>query len=452
MANNRAALVEAADTVERLLDAYQLSPDALADPEALDPGQQATVATLIPVLDQLLDSHGVTLQQVVDFLNTPVIDTVAALVDLADQLLVGSTRATYMSSLRFMRDGWRIFPEELPDALAAAKQAELRVELPSDPAAYDTVEAVIPSGKRTATFLVLWPGYGDQPIERVRRAKVEFAAKYKRADTLTRAAVRDRKRAARGAPPLGWTADGAVSGLYAAMSYLFGLARGEGIVDATFDPLADVTKPGRGETNRRPQSPDEIDGLWRTVVLHAPDPQGDRLLLKFFFHTGSRRAGAINLTLGDLNRDRQSVTLTQKYGKRTEVPVARTLLDELFAHAHARGSTEDTDPVFRVSERDPATGALRPLSDRHFDTLHDSIHDHLAWAREEGWTVHWARHHAKAEMHDIGGPAVARRFMGHAPGHVTERYGPASFEQVAWAMSVRTGEPHPLAEKPWWLG
>ena len=448
MTATRRSLVEASQTIQQLLDAYQLPATALAEPGQAPPG---TVEVLTPVVEQVLATHDVDLDDVVAQLTATVGDTVTDLVDLADQLLTGATRATYMSRLRFFRDGWRILPEHLDDAIAAARQAELRVELSPDPDDHDQILQPVAGGKTPQRHLLLWPGYGNEPITRVRRAKIELAGKYKRADTLTLAATRDRRRAAKGQPSLGWTGDGAVEGLYAALSYLYGLARGEGILEPGTDPLEDIKVPQRGENGRRPQSADEIESLWRTTILHGPDPDLDRLLLKFLFHTGARRAGAINLTLGLLNPQRQSATLIQKYGKRTEVPLAKTLYDELVAFAHARGSTEPDQPVFRVNQHDRTTGELRPLTRNHFETLHQAIQDHLPWASEVGWTVHWARHHAKAEIQDIGGPAIARRFTGHAPAHVTERYGPASFENVAWAISVRTGEPHPLALKPHWL-
>lgn len=62
----------------------------------------------------------------------------------------------------------------------------------------------------------------------------------------------------------------------------------------------------------------------------------------------------------------------------------------------------------------PKTGEYRPLSARHFDTLHRKIHTNLDWAGKEGWTVHWARHHAKAQVSQIAGPDAARKLLGHA--------------------------------------
>ena len=103
-----------------------------------------------------------------------------------------------------------------------------------------------------------------------------------------------------------------------------------------------------------------------------------------------------------------------EHGRRTEVPICRSLFDELITFAHARGSTEPHDPGLRVDQLDRTTGTQRPLTDDHFDTLHVKIREHLPLARGEGETVHWALRHAKAEMHNIGRTAVARRFMGHS--------------------------------------
>ena len=447
MPAERRNLVEAATAIEPILDAYQLTSHHLVG----DVDGHANVTEAMPVVTRVLSGLDVTLPELIEHLAHPTGETVADLVELAGQLLDGPTRNSYLSKLRFFRDGWRIQESQLSDAIDAARQAGLHLTLSPDPSHYPTVEQAAPGGKKLKTYLVLWPGYGDEPLERVRRSKIELAGKYKRADTLTRAAGRDRSRAKRGEPPLGWSADGAVCGLYDAVTYLYKLARDEGILDVTVDPLASIHWPTRGETNRRPQSYDEVSSLWRTVILHGPDPDLDRLLIKFAFHTGARRAGALNLTLDRLDRERQSVKLLQKYGKVTEVPVCRTLLDELEHLARARGASKPSDAVFRTEAVDPTTGVNRPMTKGHIDTLHDAIRDHLEWARREGWSLHWARHHAKAEIHDIGGPAIARRFMGHSAAHVTEKYGPAGFEHVAWAVSIRTGEVHPMAEKPWWL-
>lgn len=102
---------------------------------------------------------------------------------------------------------------------------------------------------------MLWDGYGELVIGKVLRSKVEIAGMYKRADILTRATWRDRNRAERGLPSLGWTGNGAVAGLYEALTYVYVLPRGDHIIESTLDPLEHVTKPDRDDSGRRSPNP-----------------------------------------------------------------------------------------------------------------------------------------------------------------------------------------------------
>lgn len=89
---------------------------------------------------------------------------------------------------------------------------------------------------------------------------------------------------------------------------------------------------------------------------------------------------------------------------------------------------------------------LRPLTRKHLETIHEVIRRHVPWVARKGWTVHWARHQATAEIQDIAGPSAAQKLLGHAPVNTTEGQGSATLERVAWAVSVRTREPHRLAQ------
>jgi hypothetical protein len=60
----------------------------------------------------------------------------------------------------------------------------------------------------------------------------------------------------------------------------------------------------------------------------------------------------------------------------------------------------------------------------------------------------WLRHYAGARVEEVGTRACKQRFLGHKPHNVTDRYGKASFANVAWCVQEITREPHPLAEPP----
>lgn len=60
-------------------------------------------------------------------------------------------------------------------------------------------------------------------------------------------------------------------------------------------------------------------------------------------------------------------------------------------------------------------------------------------------TAHVLRHTAGTAVERIAGHAVAQGFLGHEPGSVTGTYTKARIDEIAAAVSVLTGEPHPLA-------
>jgi hypothetical protein len=61
------------------------------------------------------------------------------------------------------------------------------------------------------------------------------------------------------------------------------------------------------------------------------------------------------------------------------------------------------------------------------------------------FSAHWLRHTSTAAVELVAGYAVARKVAGHVGGEVTTTYITASVSEVASAISVLTGEPHPLA-------
>ena len=92
-----------------------------------------------------------------------------------------------------------------------------------------------------------------------------------------------------------------------------------------------------------------------------------------------------------------------------------------------------------------------PLTGRRFDTLHDRVHSQHRWASLAGWSSHWFRHHAAAQIESIGGRPCKMRILAHKPNGQTDGYARATFEQLAWAVATMTGQPHPLAQRPPWI-
>lgn len=231
-----------------------------------------------------------------------------------------------------------------------------------------------------------------------------------------------------------------------ALRAFFRAAVDDDLIDA--NPATGVEKPKRRPSNRRGFTATEVAELFRVTTTTGDDPILDGLLLRFHLETGARRGGALALRLRDLDRGRQCVRLREKNDTERWQPVSMTLLAALIAHAEARGVTEPDEALFR---RKPRAGAVQgvAVSRRRYNTLAERWRKHLPWCCELGVSIHWCRHHATSSIERIAGYAVARAFAGHVSSdETTTTYIKAHLHEVARAVAVYTGEPHPLAEEP----
>jgi integrase len=223
-----------------------------------------------------------------------------------------------------------------------------------------------------------------------------------------------------------------------AARFLFRCAVDDGLI--TTNPALAVPKPRRQPAPRRGLTNDEITELDAVTCSGGNDPALDTLLVRLHLETGCRRGGALGLTLADLGTRPQCVRLHEKGGTVRHQPVSLTLLNALTEHAAARGATKPTDAVLRYY-----TGA--PLTRRRYNTLTERWRKSLPWVAAEGISPHWLRHTAGTAVERLAGYAVAGAFLGHAPsgGATTSTYITASIGEVAAAVELLTGEPHPLA-------
>lgn len=102
--------------------------------------------------------------------------------------------------------------------------------------------------------------------------------------------------------------------------------------------------------------------------------------------------------------------------------------------------------MFRYRLVDAESGAGRPLTRRHYNTLFERLQAAIGWAERMGLCAHVLRHTAGTAVERIAGFAVASAFLGHAQGRgPTSIYTKATIHEVAAAVAKLTGEPHPLA-------
>lgn len=165
----------------------------------------------------------------------------------------------------------------------------------------------------------------------------------------------------------------------------------------------------------------------------------DAMLYRLHVTGGARREGGLNLRLCDLDELRGLVRLDEKNGEVRWQPVPPSLVRDLMAFATSRGASNPEDAVFRFKDG-------RPMTDRRYDTWHKRVQRQLNWADEIGFDAHTLRHHAGSVVERLAGKAVAKAFLGHrSVSDVTDIYTAASQAEVAAAVAVMTGEPHPLA-------
>ena len=97
-----------------------------------------------------------------------------------------------------------------------------------------------------------------------------------------------------------------------------------------------------------------------------------------------------------------------------------------------------------------ATG--KPITARRYDYLWNRLGEHLPWVKTQQVTAHWIRHTILTWVERRFGFAVAQAYAGHQDAargaramSATGTYVRAGLPEVATALSVLTGEPHPLA-------
>lgn len=149
---------------------------------------------------------------------------------------------------------------------------------------------------------------------------------------------------------------------------------------------------------------------------------------------------ALALRPQDLDRDQCLVYLREKGGTSRWQPVSPTLVRELLAHHADRGDGRRDGALLRYRDG-------RPLTYRRYDHLWRRIGAHLPWVASQQVSTHWLRHTTLTRVERLCSYAVARAFAGHSGrGDVgtTMTYVRAELKEVATALAMLTGEPHPL--------
>lgn len=371
-----------------------------------------------------------------------------------DSLPSGSAK-TYRPYIKFFVEGWSVPPADFERVSRLAKAQQLALgdlgDLPLGPR-LPRVNAPANKKRRSAgaqEHLVVFQGLGEQAVEEINEVDVLNAAKWVRVRAQLRAEHRAEARHDSGRSAVLSDGRGAAENFIGAMRALFRVAGGDQRIRLAKadNPARDVPKPERGVCARRALSDDEVTQAWNVTRLGGNDPDLDCLLFRLHIIAGARQEGALNLRLRDVVADTCELWLDEKGGKQRWQPVPPSLIEDLLKHARARGATAPADPVLRYNRVAPNGAGHAPLTGRRYDTWAQRVQRALPWADTIGFGSHVLRHHAGTRVDRIAGYAVACRFLGHKPEGVTGRYVQATHEEVARAVAMMTGEPHPLAPR-----
>ena len=227
----------------------------------------------------------------------------------------------------------------------------------------------------------------------------------------------------------------------AALSVFFNYSLDKKFIEE--NPMTSVDYLREPESKRGRMTADEIDELLHTAISGGDDPLLDHTFLWTLLETAARVGGLLNLQLQDINMKNQTIMLYEKGGKYREQPVTLELATALMTLATSRGAITPTDSVFRYRVGSKFSGC--PMTSRRVDTIWKRLRNELPWVEERRVSSHVIRHTTLTFVDRFVSPTVARRYAGHGRRDVTETYTHADGDEVAGALEVVFGRPHPLA-------
>lgn len=233
--------------------------------------------------------------------------------------------------------------------------------------------------------------------------------------------------------------------MISALRCLYRLAADDGYLSHLDNPALRIDKPKRHPSPRTALPNRQLAEIAQVVSTSGPDPVLDILIIRIHMETACRTGSALALRPVDLNREQCLIRL---YGKNETIhwqPVSPTLMEGLVEHLQRGGVSDPTGKLLRHRSG-------RPITRRHYELLWRRVRRHLPWAATQQISTHWLRHTTLTWVERNFGYAVARAFAFHADpsgrSGTTLTYTKASMEEIATALAIMTGEPHPLGARP----
>jgi integrase len=217
-------------------------------------------------------------------------------------------------------------------------------------------------------------------------------------------------------------------------------AEEKGWIRPADNPARQLVMPTRSTSRRFAIPSRQLAEIIDVAATTGNDPELDTLILRLHLETACRRSGALALRPHDLDPAQCLIYLREKEGTDRWQPVSPTLMRHLIAHAQQRKSPQ-SEQLLRYRNG-------KPITSRRYDHLWNRIGDILPWARTQAITIHWLRHTTITWVERTFGYAVAREYAGHRSktGGTTTTYVKSHLQEVAAALTVLTGEQHPLVD------
>jgi integrase len=242
-----------------------------------------------------------------------------------------------------------------------------------------------------------------------------------------------------------------------ALRCLYRHAADDNLIRSADNPATTLVKPKMRPSSRGAIPTDRLAEINRIAAEYGDEPELTTLILRMCTETACRRGGILALRRRDLDPDQCLVLLREKGNTERWQPVSPTLMRALLDHHSSRTclrrdknrlarngrpvATKADERLFRYKNGDP-------ISEKRFEIMWRQIGEQLPWVTQQRITCHWLRHTTLTWVERNFGHAVAKAYAGHADNHndgATSIYTRATREEVAYALSVLTGEPHPLA-------
>lgn len=224
-----------------------------------------------------------------------------------------------------------------------------------------------------------------------------------------------------------------------AIRCLYRYASRDGYISPTSNPAANTDKPSRLPSTRRALATRQLAQINHIATTTGNDPHLDTLILRLHLETACRTGSALRLRAEDLEPGQCMVRLFGKGGTVHWQPISPTLMTKLVEHSKL--SPDPGQQLLRY-------GHGRPITRRRYDHIWNRLGRHLPWVATQQITTHWLRHTTLTWVERNFGYATARAFAAHAEPSgqdaTTLTYVRASIEEVASAVAMLTGEPHPL--------